>query len=142
MSLVVPNVGTARILNILAKLNIGPETCIRLFTNDRIPTVNDSAANYNQPLGGGYVRQSLSAANWILSTSNPSQIIYNDFVEFNFTGPIGGTNIYGYMFWNPQIFDPLVLAERFPDDEVPFVPVNGATIRVKPSITLAYQEFP
>lgn len=143
MSLIVPNVGTARVLNILFKSNISVETCVRLFTNDHIPTVNDVSTSYNQPLGGGYTRQSLAANNWTINTTNPSEIIYNSFVEFDFTGPIGGTNIYGYMIWDPQgIFDPLLLAERFPDDEVPFVPENGAIIRVKPRMTLAYQEFP
>jgi hypothetical protein len=118
----------------LQKILIGNFT-LKLFSNDKIPAGPDTAASYIEVAGGGYLSKVLTPENWTITTGNPSQALYNILQDFQFTGP---TNAPGTLFgyYIVDLANIVHQAERFPDANVPFTPVNGSLIRVIPRFTL------
>ena len=109
---------------------------LKLYSNNKTPSVADIAVDYTEVSGGGYLAKSLLTANWIVTEGNPSNVTYNTFQDFFFTGPTAApTTIYGYYIIDPAGI--LRWAERF--TSVPFIPINGALISIKPKITCRSQ---
>lgn len=132
MSLVVVNKNTKLILDDL----IGQILTLSLYSNNKTPSVADIAADYTEVSGGGYASISLLIASWNVTEGNPSDATYNAFQDFFFTGPTAApTTIYGYYITDPNGI--LRWAERF--STVPFIPINGALISIRPKITCRSQ---
>lgn len=130
MTLVVPNVGEVAMLNkILNQVGL----VLKLYSNDKTPLASDTAANYTEVVGGGYANFILTFANWSINPNTPTFAIYLNFLTFQFTGVTSAPGtIFGYFIVDS--LGTLLVAERFPI--VPFVPVNGSVINIKPRITL------
>jgi hypothetical protein len=139
MTLVVPNDGTSRVLEVATIEQI---LTLRLFGNDISPSVNSVQGDFTEISGGNYASVILSQGSWIITTANPSIATYDDFVEWTFNGVTSPVNIYGYYITDdqPTSLGGLLLAERFP--VTPFTPENGAVLRVKPRITCVYTATP
>jgi hypothetical protein len=132
MTLVVPQVGQEDNLNKW----LNQVLTLRLFANNITPGLTDTESSYTEVTGGGYAAIVLEFAEFSVVAGSPSVALYSDFQDFSFTGAIGGTGVlYGYYITNAD--DVLIAAERFPIDDVPFTPINGSLIRVKPRITAA-----
>lgn len=139
MTLFVTDLGTAKFLSSII-LDQGNTKKLRLFSNDKVPDVSDVLGDYIQVSGGGYDPPIILDNNWTITPSSPSEAIYNDFIEFDFTDVTDSPGtIFGYYITGPTD-DSLLWAERFPD--VPFTPVNGAILRIKPRITCVYVANP
>jgi len=108
---------------------------LKLFSNNFTPGVGDEAGDYTEVTGGGYSDFTLDKAEFTVTPGSPAQAIYSDFLDFEFTGPTSApTTIYGYFIIDGA--GELIGAERFIPSFVPFVPVNGSLIRVKPQLLL------
>lgn len=114
---------------------------LRLFTNDHVPTVTDTEADYTEATGAGYAGLPLTASRWTptpadgaagspTSTSYPPQ-------TFTFTGALAdGATVYGYYVTRAD--GQLVYGERLTR---PFAPLNnGDSVVVPPALTLAGKE--
>ncbi len=137
MALLVPDVGEVAMLNsILSKADaVLDPLLLKLFSNNRTPLIGDDAGDYNEVSGGGYADVELDSADWLVSEGTPSVAVYSDFVNFPFTGvPSAPSTVYGYYIVDSN--NVLLIVERFPDDDVPFEPVNGSLIKVKPRLTM------
>lgn len=132
MTLVVPQVGQENNLN----LWLDQVLTLKLFSNNITPGLTDTNASYTEVSGGGYADIELDFAEFSIVAGSPSVALYSDFQDFAFTGATSGPGtIYGYYIVNPD--DVLICAERFAAEDVPFEPINGSLIRVKPRITAA-----
>lgn len=130
MTLVVPNVGTYDNLN----KYLNDTLTLKLYSNNRTPAVGDVASSYTEVSGGGYASSNLVFANFTVTTANPSVAIYNAYVEYTFTSTTASPSvIYGYYVVNSG--GTLKWAERFDEDDVPFTPVNGSLVQIKPRLT-------
>ena len=109
---------------------------LKLFSNNRTPDVSDDASDYTEVAGGGYADILLDKNDFVVTPGNPSQALYNAFLDFLFTGPTSSpSTVYGYYIVDGA--GNLVQAERFPSSQVPISPINGTLISVKPKITAA-----
>ncbi len=109
---------------------------LKLFENNHTPDVGDTVADYDEVSGGGYADFDLDKAEFTVTPGDPAQALYSDFLDFLFTGATDApSTVYGYYIIDGN--GDLIGAERFPDAVVPFVPVNGTLIRVKPQLLLA-----
>lgn len=138
MSLVVPQGSQVQILkNFIGQSGgLAAEWVLKLYSNNRTPAVTDVVGDYTAVAGGGYANITLDKDEFTITPGNPSVALYSDFQDFEFTGATNApSTIYGYFIIDAN--GNLVLAQRFPDESVPFVPVNGSLIRVKPRITNA-----
>lgn len=102
---------------------------LRLYSNNRVPDIADTAASYTEITGGGYAAKPLTYANWIVSAGvaiYPAQ-------DFNFTA---ATNIPGtaYGYYLTDADNELRWVERFAESALPFTVANGSLIRVRPRI--------
>jgi hypothetical protein len=130
MTLVTAQEGQVEILN----KALNQVLTLKLFSNNHTPDDEDDISDYDEVTGGGYTDIDLSFANWVVTPGAPSVAVYTDFQDFNFTGATGGPgSIYGYYIVNPANI--LMWAERFDPADVPFTPVNGSLVRIKPRIT-------
>jgi len=130
MTLVVPQVGSveqlAKYLNQIFSL--------RLYSNNITPGITDVAADYTVVTGGGYANIPLNFVEWAISPGTPAVALYSDFQDFQFTGATGAPGtIYGYYLLDAEGI--LAWAERFAPGDVPFTPINGSLIRVRPRLT-------
>lgn len=132
MTMVVNQNGAAQVLG--AWIAAKSPMKLRLYSNNRTPVVGDVLADYTQVSGGGYSEINLSAANWTVTAGSPSVALYSALQEFSFSTFISppGT-IYGYYIVDSD--NVLILAERFPEGSVPFAPVDGSIIRIRPRIS-------
>lgn len=127
MTLVVPNVGEVKALELMLKSG---DLTLKLYSNNITPGETDTAGTYTEVTGGGYASKTLTAASWSITSGNPS---YGSYAaqDFNFTGATGAPGtIYGYFVVDAA--NVLRWAERFDAGVVPFTPANGALIRVTP----------
>ncbi len=107
---------------------------LKLFSNNVTPATTDTEATYTEVAGGGYAAIVLDKNEFTVTPGDPSQALYSDFQDFNFTGATDAPgSIYGYYIVDGA--NNLIVAERFPVSQVPFVPINGSLIRIKPKIT-------
>lgn len=138
MSGLIPSVGLVAILNTMIDLSGGivlPIT-LKLYSNDYIPVAGSVSSSFTEVSGGGYVDVDLESASFTVTGGSPASAQYNDFVDFTFTGSTDSPGtVYGYYILDANSV--VIAAERFPSDDLPFSPVNGSLIRVKPSFTLA-----
>ena len=131
MALIVPNV--AKNDDLTAILN--EVLTLKLYSNNKVPAVGDTAASYTEVSGGGYAAKTLLVANWSITEANPS-VATQAAQDFSFTGATGAPGtIYGYFVVNASNI--IRWAERFEESVLPFSPVAGSLIRVTPRITLA-----
>lgn len=132
MAIVVPNVGEVE----LSSRGLNQNLILKLFSNNKTPAAADISADYTEVAGGGYVNKTLTFGNWIIVAGSPSRATYNAHQNFAFTGVTNAPGtIYGYFLVN--LSNVLMWVERFPVAQVPFVPKNGALIKLKPIITFA-----
>jgi len=131
MTLVVPNSGEAALLT----LALGANVTLKLYSNDKTPAETDTAANYTEVAGGGYVSKTLSSASWSIVAGAPSVASYT-YQDFQFTGPTNApTTVYGYFVVNAA--GVLLWAERFGAGVLPFSPVLGSLIRITPKLSMS-----
>jgi hypothetical protein len=129
MSIVYPNIGTEKILDFL----VANSMSLKLFSNNIVPAITDVLATYTEVAGGGYAAITLASANWTTTAASPSTALYSALQQFSFTGPTNApSTIYGYYIVQGSN---LILAERFPAGVVPFTPVAGSFIRIRPQIS-------
>ena len=108
---------------------------VRLFTNNQIPTVNDTILNYSELTTHGYVAKDIPRSTWYVSVDaqgNTNAVADNVVFVLNGTG--ADVTIYGYIItYNIGTQSYLIGAEQF------LLPLNlstaGGTITVKPTIT-------
>lgn len=132
---VFPQVSQVAMLNsVLIKSGAVAALTLKLYSNNRTPGLTDVAGDYNEVSGGGYSDEALVAASFTVTPGNPSQAIYNAFVEWTFTGATDAPGtIYGaYIVDGNGV---LISAELF--DGGPFIPGNGDIIKYKPRIQCA-----
>lgn len=112
------------------------EDCkLKLFSNDHTPGQTDTVASLTEVSGGGYAEITLTFANWTITEGDPSVAVYTDFQDWNFTGTTSGPGtIYGYYITDDGETE-LLWEERFDPADVPFTPISGSLVRVKPRIT-------
>lgn len=109
---------------------------LKLYSNNYTPVEGSIAANFTEVSGGGYANLPLTIGNWGITDGAPAVALYNAAQDFNFTGATAApSTIYGY-FITRTSGGLLLYAERFPADDVPFIPINGSLIRITPRITL------
>lgn len=138
MAGLVPSVGLVAILNdILNKSGaVTWPLTLRLYSNNYTPVNGSTNANFTNVSGGGYAAVVLDSAEFSVTGGAPASAIYSDFIDFEFTGTTTAPGtIYGYFITDANSV--VIGAERFPAESVPFDPVNGSLIRVKPQIALA-----
>jgi len=132
MSLLVVDVGEVDFLNQILNRTLH----LHLFSNNHTPGATDTVASLTEVTGGGYALISLLFANWVVTSGPPAVALFDSFQSFNFTGVTGGPGtIYGYYITTSDNLT-LLWEERFDPADVPFTPVNGSLIRVKPRLTL------
>ncbi|MET0786450.1 MAG: hypothetical protein ABWY25_07085 [Paenisporosarcina sp.] len=130
MSLLIPNTAQLFMLNAL----VDRDMKLKLFSNNLTPAVTDTVASLTEVAGGGYTAITLDDDDWVVTIGPPAVAVFNAFQDFNFTGATSGPGtIYGYYITDSGGTQ-LLWEERFPT--VPFVPLLGSLIRVKPRITL------
>lgn len=128
MTLVVPNVGEVKALELFLELE---DLTLVLYSNDITPGETDTVATYTPVVGGGYLAVTLDKDEWTITAGAPSAGVYNDTLDFTFTGVTNAPGtIYGYFVKDAA--GVLRWAERFPAAVVPFTPVNGSLIRFIP----------
>ena len=126
-------VGQVAILN--SALGLGGSLAglsLRLFSNDRTPARTDVIGDYNEMSGGGYAAVSLVAASFTVTPGDPSQALYADFGEFDFTGTPSPDTCYGAFITDANGI--LLCSERF--DNAPFTVEDGTLIKYKPRLLL------
>ena len=122
MSLVVPTV--AKNKNLQEILNRA--LTLRIYGNNHIPVIGDTASSYTEIAGGGYANVSLVYANWVITGGIASYPIQS----FNFTGTLSapGTT-YGY--YVTDVDGDVRWAERWEESVAGFAPVVGSLIKIK-----------
>lgn len=138
MAAVMPQVAQVMALNSILGLTGGftDGWVLKLYSNNVTPDVEDTTPSFTEVVGGGYADIDLDKDEFTVTDGTPSQALYNDFQDFAFTGATDAPGtIYGYYIVDGG--GNLVTAERFPDAQVPFVPINGSLIRITPKITAA-----
>lgn len=131
MSLIVTNVQEQAVLTTF----LTPALTMRLYSNDKTPSGNDSVADYTEVIGGGYANKPLTFANWAITPGAPTIALYNAVQSWVFTGPTNAPGtVYGYYITRNS--DGLLMyAERFPSGSLPFSPIVGSVVRITPKIT-------
>jgi hypothetical protein len=128
--LLIPTIAKAGLLTLLTDI----EMKLRIYANNKVPSLDDILADYTEVSGGGYNEITLEAENWSISGTPIVAAIYNEYMDFVFTGATSGTHIaYGYYLVQGTI---LMGAERFSVDP-PIEPSNGTLIRVRPVFALS-----
>jgi hypothetical protein len=98
MALVVTNQAEAIFIANALKKQAGEDVDIKLFSNDYTPVATSTEANMTEVSGGGYSTQSLTAATWGITGTNPTTASYGATISFTFTGAptTNGGYVYGY----------------------------------------------
>ena len=136
MSAVFPQEGQVASINRLLGVSgaLSQTWSLRLYSNDRTPAKTDVYANYTQVTGGGYGAHDIVMADFTVTPGNPSQALYDDFVNFSFSGATDSPGtIYGYYIVDATN-NILICAERF--TVAPFTPSAGSLVRVRPIVKL------
>lgn len=130
MTLVVPNAGEVRELELIVNKVPQADLVLGLFANDVTPGNATVLADLTEPAGAGYAPKTLAGAGWVITPGTPSQAAYPE-QTFTFTGVPAPATVYGYFVTHGTV---LVWAERL---AVPF-PVTGAgdEVKITPKKTL------
>lgn len=127
MSICVPNV--AKVITLNDFLN--DTLTMKLYSNDVTPDSLSVASDFTEVSGGGYADEDLLFANWVIAEGSPTRANYNTRFTWQFTGATASpSTIYGYYVLDSG--GVLRWAERFPSTAIPFVPINGSIIKVRP----------
>jgi hypothetical protein len=130
--LVVSNQGERLMLDAATGKTPATPWTVRLFTNNHVPSKDDTEDAYVEANGGGYIALPLDAADWTTVPGSPSASVQPAQL-FAFTGALTGSpTIYGYYVTDGA--DRQVYAERLSAE---FTPANnGDFVRVTPRLTL------
>ena len=120
MSLVVPDVGEERALELLLAMPLA----LRLYVNNLTPGAADQLADYTEASGSGYGAIALDSAAWTLTPGDPTEAAQPE-QTFTFSGALG--NVYGYYVTEGDSPAILRWAERFTDG--PYN-VTGASVEI------------
>ena len=131
MTLLVPNVGEARMLKAVVNHTVPQDLVLKLFTNNVTPGETDTAGTYTEASGNGYAAITLTGSSWTITEGAPSDASYAQ-QTFTFTGNLG--NVYGYFIVQASS-GILLWAEKFSDGPYNIVN-NGDQIKITPKITL------
>lgn len=132
MTLLVPTVGLNKFLALGLENILSGALTLKLFSNNKTPADADTAASYTVVSGAGYANITLASADWTVLDGVATQAQK----QFDFTGPTDApTTIYGYYVVNSD--NVLMWAERFSPSVVPFVPVDGSSIKITPRFEAA-----
>ena len=132
MSDLLPNVSQTYILNFLLNNTVK----LKIFGNNHTPTNTDTVSSLVEISGGGYAAIDLIFMGWVITDGPPAIAVYNAFQDFNFTGIISGAGtVYGYYITTDDDLT-LLWEERFAPADVPFTPILGSLIRIKPRMAL------
>lgn len=131
MALVAPDVGEAKMLEIIVNKTAPANLVMHLYTNNVDPTENTISSDFNEVSGiSGYTPVTLTGAAWTISTVSNVTTAQYAAQQFNMLDPV---TCYGYYMTGPGAA--LMWAERFAGG--PFVlPVGGGTIEITPKVTL------
>lgn len=132
MTLYVPEASKVTMLTSI----LTDDLVLRLYSNNYTPVAASIAADFTEVAGAGYADLPLVLASWVITPGSPAVAEYDTPQDFSFTGATDTPGvIYGYYITRDSD-GLLIYAERFPADDVPFVPINGSLIRITPRITL------
>jgi len=134
VTLLVPNVGEARMLKLILNNVSQEDVILKLYKNNVTPAEGDVASDYTVADFTGYASLTLTGASWSFTTGDPS---YASYAQQSFTSTAGGQSqtIYGY-FVVQASSGILLWAERFAG--APYAIVNNDdAIKVTPYIELA-----
>jgi len=95
----VPAVGEAAMLNSVLSKSGGVTDPLVLFlwSNDIVPDNETVFGDLTVVSGGGYGSVTLDKDNFTVTEGDPSQALYDAFIDFLFTGAIGGSgDVFGY----------------------------------------------
>lgn len=131
MTLVVPNAGEARELELIVNKSAQADLVLGLFANNVTPTNATVLGDLTEPSGGGYATKTLTGASWTVTPGTPSEAAYA-LQTFTFSGVPTPATIYGYYVKHGTV---LLWAERLASP--PFT-VTGAgdEVKVTPKHTL------
>lgn len=134
MTLLVPDVGEAVMLENIVNKTTAKDLVMKLYTNNLTPAEGDIASDYTEATGNGYAKITLTGASWGAAvTGDPSSISYAK-QTYTFTGALG--DVYGYFMVQAAAETVLVYAERFTGAPYNIVN-NGDKIEITPKIELA-----
>lgn len=126
MTLIVPNVAEVLAVNQF----LDTDLTMKLYSNDVTPAEANTLATYNEVAGGGYVAKTLYNGTWVITPGNPTIAVY-PVQDFLFTGPTDTpSTCYGYFVVDSDGI--LRWAERFPEGALPFMPILGSLVRIRP----------
>lgn len=133
MSLVIPNVGEALILDNALKTASPEALILKLYSNNYDPVAASTAGSFTEVASGGYAAKNLSRAGWGAAVPGaPSQSTYGTPQVFNWTG---AATVVGY-FLVGAVSGTLYWAERlYAGAGQAFA--NGDSLTVTPKITFA-----
>jgi hypothetical protein len=113
----------------------GNDLTLRLFTNNIIPSPDDTSASYVEVTGGNYTAITLTRGSWTINPAlDPREADYT-MRTFTFNGALtGNPSIYGYYITDAD--DNLIIAERA---TALFTPSNdGDSYEVTPKIQMSW----
>lgn len=129
MAIVVPNASEVLILQLLLQVS---GNVLKLFSNNVTVGPATVAADLTVVTGGGYSSVTLTSGNWGFTAAATSIALYNQFVNFSFTGTTGGSGlVYGYFVVNAG--GALLYGENLPS---PVTPVSAYVLPIRPRVTL------
>lgn len=127
MSICVPNVGKQQALEDFLNATL----TLRLYSNNLTPSSVDTIASFTEVTGGGYASVPLVFANWDYTLGSPTRANYTERFTFQFTGvTTGASTVYGYYVTDSSNI--VRWSERFPSAVLPYTPINGSIIRIRP----------
>jgi hypothetical protein len=134
MSLVMPNVGAVRSLELIVGQAAPDNLTLHLFSNDVTPSVTDDASAYTEVRGGGYAPKTLDGNEWLISTGllplaeyAPQEFLFSDVPHVH--------TVYGYFVLQG---DTLLWAERFQETQTFLPPFRVTGLGDKVIVTLVF----
>lgn len=133
MTLVIPNVGEALMMDNALK-NTTPEALtLKLYSNNYDCINSSVAGSFTEVSGGGYAAKSLARASWSSSVAgSPTSTTYSAAQVFSFTGTVTVVGYFivgsvsGTLYWAERLY--ATTGQSFN---------NGDTLSVTPKITYA-----
>jgi hypothetical protein len=126
----VPNVGEAKMLEIILGLTPPQNLVLHLFKNNITPASTMVLSDYTEATFTGYAAVTLSSANWTVTAGGPTTVEYTSGVSFTCSGTTS-ESVYGF-YLTDALSSALMWSERF--DDAPFVityPNDALTPRPK-----------
>jgi len=132
-TLIVPNAGEGKLLEIMVNKTASANCTLFLYSNNATLSNATVLGDLTEVSGGGYAAATLTGATWGVTPGSPSVLLYGAEQVFTFTSVPGTATVYGY---GVKVGTTLLWAEALPS--APFtVAAAGDAVKVTPRFTLA-----